>query len=330
MTVNTKTRILVCRIAAIGDCVQITPLVNFLKEKGNEVYVLTSGQGMQVLKNNPYVDKLIYYVQDTVPIEELNDYFNKIGKDNSCDKVLNLCECVEVKYLFHPADPVYNYSKQERFLRGNHNHYDAVFEFAGYPEVTGKTPEMFFTEEEEVASARFRSEFIGKFLIIWCLSGSARHKSYPYTRYVMEQLLDKHKDIVIVTVGDTLCKVFEAGLEHERCIHKSGEWSLRETAIACKHASLVVSPETGVLHFAGCFDTPKIGLMTHTTIECLSKYFKNDYSLEAQVDCAPCFRLINEAEIECPIEHLSRAPWCVAFGLPPDKVVHQIEKVYCQ
>ena len=323
-------RYLICRIAAIGDCIQITPLARYLKEQGHEVYVLTSELGFQLLRYNPFIDKLIEYIHDTVPIEELGDYFGNIAKENKCDKVLNLCECVEVKYLFHPADPIYNYSKQERFLRGNKNHYDAVFEAAGFPEVTGKRPELFFSEEEEKKNAAFRCDFVGKFVIVWCLAGSGRHKSYPFTRQVIERLLMEHKDIIVITVGDDICQVFEEGLEHERCIHKSGKWSLRETAIACKHASLVVAPETGVAHFAGCFDTPKLIFLTHTTKECLSKYFANDYSLEAQVDCAPCFRMIQDADAQCPIEHISRAPWCAAFGFPQEKVIKQIEKVYYQ
>ncbi|HNX02872.1 MAG TPA: glycosyltransferase family 9 protein [Candidatus Cloacimonas sp.] len=321
-------RVMVARIAAIGDCIQISPLCRYLKEQGHEVYVLTSEWGVQILKNNPFIDKLILYVHDTVPCEELYDYFNKVAKENKCDKVINLNECVEVKYLFHAADPVYNYTKQERFLRGNKNHYDAVFEAAGFPEVTGKRPEMFFDEKEEEASARFRKDFIGKFLIVWCLAGSARHKAYPFTRVVMEKLLLKYPDIVIITVGDDWCKNFEEGLEHERIIHKSGKWNIRETAIACKYASLVIAPETGVAHLAGCFDTPKIVFLTHTTKECLSKYFKNDYSIEAKVDCAPCFRLIDDCDVQCPVEPLSRAPWCVAFGFPPEEFINQVEKVY--
>lgn len=321
-------RILVARIAAIGDCVQITPLIRYLKEQGNEVYVVTSGQGMQILKFNPFIDKLIYYVAETVPAEQLPEYFEQMRKDENCDKLINLCECVEVKYLFHPADPVYNYSKQERLQRGCKNHYDAVFEAAGLPEVTGKKPELFFSDEEEDEFAQFRKEMLGKFWVVWCLSGSARHKSYPYTRYVMEAMLQEHKNMVIVTVGDESCKIFEFGLNHDRCIHKSGVWSLRQTALACKYASLVITPETGVGHFVGCFDTPKIVFLTHTNKECFTKYFTNDYSLEAKVDCAPCFRMIYDADLQCPVEKMTRAPWCVAFGFPVQDVLAQIEKVY--
>lgn len=321
-------RYLVCRIAAIGDVIQVSPLIHYLKDQGNEVYVLTSEWGMEIFKNNPFIDKLMLYVHDTVPVEQLYDYFNNVAKENNCDKVINLNECVEVKYLFHAADPVYNYSKQERFVRGNHNHYDAVFEAAGFPEVTGKLPEMFFDEKEEEASARFRKDFIGKFVIVWCLAGSARHKAYPFTRVVMEKLLAKYPDIVFITVGDDWCRIFEDGLEHERIIHKSGRWTIRETAIACKYASLVIAPETGVAHMAGCFDTPKIIFLTHTNKECLSKYFKNDYSIEAKSDCAPCFRLIDNADVQCPVEPVSRAPWCVAFGFPEGEFINQVEKVY--
>lgn len=321
-------RYLVCRIAAIGDCVQVTPLFRYLKEQGNEVCVLTSEWGVDIYKNNPFIDKLMLYKHDTVPVDQLYDYFNNIGIENKCDKVINLNECVEVKYLFHAADPVYNYSKRERFIRGNKNHYDAVFEAAGFPEITGRLPEMFFDEREEETSARFRKDFLGKFVIVWCLAGSARHKAYPYTRVVIEKLLMKYEDMVIITVGDKFCRVFEDGLEHERCIHKSDRWTIRETAIACKYASLVVAPETGVAHFSGCFDTPKIVFLTHTTRECLSKYFKNDFSMEAKVDCAPCFRLIDNADVQCPVERVSRAPWCVAFGFPQEKVIEQIERVY--
>jgi ADP-heptose:LPS heptosyltransferase len=148
----------------------------------------------------------------------------------------------------------------------------------------------------------------------------------------MELLLMRHKNLVVITVADELAQLFEVGLEHERVIHKSGKWSLRETAIACKYASLVISPETGVLHMAGCFDTPKLGFITHTTKECVTKYFKNDYSLEAKVDCAPCFRLIDDyyTDTQCPVDKISHAPWCAGFGFPPNDVIKQVEKVYYQ
>ena len=41
--------------------------------------------------------------------------------------------------------------------------------------------------------------------------------------------------------------------------------------ILTKLVDLVISPDTGVLHASGAFDTPKIGLLGHTTIENITK-----------------------------------------------------------
>lgn len=321
-------RILIVRLGAIGDCIQITPLAKYIKERGNEVYILTSEQGMEILKANPFIDKLIYHKKDSVSDSELGDYFARVQKENACDKLINLCESIEVKYLFHPVDPQYNYTKEERLALANKNHYDAIFEAAGYPDIKGRLPQLYFTEDEEKEFMSFRNDIIGKFFVLWCLSGSAMHKVFPYTRYVMETLLNRYPDIVFVTVGDDWCEILEGELESDRIIHKANKWNIRQTAIASKYASLVIAPETGVLHMAGCFDTPKTGLLTHTTRECLTKYFKNDYSMEAKVSCAPCFRMIYNAKIQCPIDSVTAAPWCVAFGFNPDDLISKIEGIY--
>jgi ADP-heptose:LPS heptosyltransferase len=91
-----------------------------------------------------------------------------------------------------------------------------------------------------------------------------------------------------------------------------------------KEVDLVVSPDTGILHASGQFDTPKIGLLGHTTIENITKYFKNDHSIEAECACAPCFRLIYDWERQCPIEPVTYAAWCMSVGIPPEKVFERI------
>jgi len=322
-------RIIVIRLGAYGDCLVVSPLLRFLKEKKNkEVFVLTQDRGMEVFKNNPFIDKLIYHEPDSIPPEKLGEYFEALKSSYECDELLDLCESIECKLVLHPSQPQYNWTKEERFKLCNKNYYDFTFELAGYPEEKGHLPEMYFTDEEEERNAEFRKDFLGSFIILWCLSGSALHKSYPYTAYVMHQILKKYPDVVFITVGDEKCQILETELNNERIIHKSGKWSFRETALMCKYASLVVSPDTGVLHASGCFDTPKIGLLNHTTRENITKYFKNDFSIEAKVSCAPCFRLIYDAHLQCPIDPITDTCWCSAFGIDADLLVERIEEVY--
>jgi len=320
-------RYLIVRLGGYGDCLIVTPLFSYLKNLGHEVYVLTSEQGMEVFKENPHIDRLIYHERHSVENAELEEYFRKVQAENACDELIDLCESLEEKHLFHPTNPQYNYPKNERMAVGNVNFYDSMFESAGFS-VTGRLPEMYFAEAEEEAFQRNREAFLGKFLVVWCLSGSSLHKAYPYTHIVMQEIIKKHPDVVFVTVGDEACQILELALQHEQVIHKSGKWSFRETALACKYASLVVAPETGVIHLAGCFDTPKFCFLTHTTRECVTKYFKNDYSLQADVACSPCFRIIYEAAEQCPIEHEAYAPFCTAMGFAPIKLIRLFDRIY--
>lgn len=320
-------RVLVVRIGAFGDCLQITPILRHLKSQGNEIFVLTSERGIEVLHNNPNIDKLILHVKDSVPCDKLGEEFDRVKKENCCDKIIDLCESIEVKYVLHPVDPQYNYSKQERFELCNKNHYDVVIEAAGLTDVKHKNPEMFFTDEEEKEFARFKSDILGAKLIVWCLSGSSMHKAFPYTKYVMDKVLREVPGSMFITVGDDICSILEDELKGARIINKCGKWNMRQTAIACKNAAMVIAPETGVLHISGCFDTPKLGLITHTTKECLTKYFVNDYSIEAKVSCAPCFRLIYDAKVQCPIDPISKLPWCAGIGFNPDEIADKIIEV---
>ena len=53
--------------------------------------------------------------------------------------------------------------------------------------------------------------------------------------------------------------------------HYSGTWGIRKSLLWTKYADLVIGTETGILNGAGCFDTPKIVMLSHSTEENLSK-----------------------------------------------------------
>jgi hypothetical protein len=108
----------------------------------------------------------------------------------------------------------------------------------------------------------------------------------------------------------------------------SGVWKMRESVLACKYASLVISPDTGLLHGSGCWDTPKIGLFTATTIENVSRYFTNDYSIEANgIGCAPCLSLIYSAENQCTLGD-NKMPICMAKGIPVASIATKFAEIY--
>lgn len=332
-------RYLVVRIGAFGDCIIITPLLRYLKQQGHEVYVLTSDQGLQMLANNPNIDKTIHHKQDSVENEKLTEYFESLKEEHKCDELIDLCESVEVTLALDGKDPLYKMPKYVRREKCNANYYEYTFAYAQDKNDLGVTKEhftntfcrgeLFFSEEEENNMKDFRKKHLGFQMILWGLSGSGRNKCYPYVPYIVGDIMRNFPKVKVVLVGDRTCQLLECGFpKHHRIIRKCGEWSMRESALYTKYADLVVSPDTGLLHAAGCFSTPKIGLLGATTIENITKHFENDNSIEANCDCAQCFKIIQQAQTECPIDPLTNACYCMStYGITPEVVYDRIEGV---
>ena len=95
---------------------------------------------------------------------------------------------------------------------------------------------------------------------------------------------------------------------------------------------LVLSPDTGLLHASGCYDTPKIGILGHNTIECITKHFKNDYSIESdpeKAECSPCLYLIYNKNLQCQTSsEYGDASLCMAEGIPMQKVLDKVRTIY--
>jgi len=154
---------------------------------------------------------------------------------------------------------------------------------------------------------------------------------------VMQAILEKYPQVCFLTVGDEVCKVLEIELKHERIINRSGEWSIRQSCLACRHADLVIAPDTGLLHASGCWSVPKIGLLNHTSLKNITKHFENDYSLDCSgnthsffgpVSCSPCYAIHSNKRVTCntmEIKH-TKVPICMAT-LTADKVISRIEEV---
>jgi ADP-heptose:LPS heptosyltransferase len=315
-------KVLVIRYGAFGDCIGITPAIKRLKELGHYIVLNTSERGEEVFRHCPHIDELIIHDKD-IHIDDLNEHWEKLKEQVKPDIFINFSESIECNCALHPINPEYIYPKPERYARGNRNYYDVTEEWAKL-EGCQKIPELFFTEEEETQAKSYLKK--GKFNILWVLSGSGKQKVYPWTEYVMGQIFKDYKDVHIITVGDYKCKLLET-LQGDNVTNIAGEVSMRVSMALTKFVDLVISPDTGVLHASGCYDTPKIGLLGHTTIENITKYFKNDYSIEANCACAPCFRLIYDYEIQCPIDVVTKAAWCMAVGIPPEVLYERIKNV---
>lgn len=320
-------RCLIIRLGAYGDMLIISPVLERLKELGYYIILNTSQRGLDVFKHSPFVDEFIEHKEDSKTLDDLPKHWEELKKKINPDRCINFSESIECNVALHPTNSAYIYPKQERFERCNKNYYDVTTKWANL-ENCRKRPILHFTEKEErkawgiVEPLRENK----KFIILWCLSGSGKNKVYPWTEYVMGEVLKNYDDTHFITTGDMKCQLLET-VKDPAITNLSGELDIRTSMCLTKMVDLVISPDTGILHASGCYMTPKIGLLGHTTKKNVTEYFLNDYSIEAECSCAPCFHLIYSYEIQCPIDPITRASFCMAVGLPPERVYEQIKKV---
>lgn len=381
-TVNYRTspKAIVVRYGAVGDMIQSTPVFRLLKEKGYYIVANCSDMGLPVLENNPYIDEVAVQRRNQVHPAKLQEYWADLAKH--CDRFVNLTGSAEDSLLFpdrliystmetlrqkspkeNNLDLFFAVTRQFHKIVGDKNYYDSHLEKAGLSE-RGLNGELYFTPAEEAYARYFREQYKDRFIILWSLAGSAYHKWYPYFQQVVQEVIAKIPDAMIVSVGEDACALMERS-EGPRYLPRSGKWKWRHTLVMTKFVDLVVGPETGVLNAAGCFDTPKITLLSHSTHGNLCKYWKNDYCLAPEnTPCYPCHTLhfvhpIGQKCTQCNLEHKpptdeevfsnygegmwscphvpvledkdgigSPFPLCMAQGISPKRLFERILEVY--
>lgn len=332
-------RVCVVRLGAYGDGIMVTPLLRLLKKDGYHVTMNCMKYGRPIFDNNPYIDEFLVH-DEKILNNDLDKYWAKLAK--KYDRFINLSESIEKTLLKQEGSPEFDWSHERRHGECNVNYYDRTLELGGYGHIKGQNGELFFSKDEENWGLSMRNHPKDTFKILWSLSGSSFHKTYPMSEAVATEFLDTCEDAMIYTVGGNVEGVLE--WDHRRTMRRCGEWNIRKSLIMTKYADLVIGPETGVLNAAGCFDTPKILFLSHSSRENLSKYWKNcdvisPFVLDAP--CHPCHQLHYTLK-SCPqraigsilnvktnTQEVVTAPACVAT-ISQERVLEALLRAYQQ
>jgi len=318
-------RAIVARLGALGDSIIITPVIQRLKDLGYYIILNTGNRGKKVFQDDPRIDEFVIYDENKVNPKIEQDW-EKLKKDTPHDIFINFSESIEVNLALHPNSPMYIYPKKERVKKCNRNYYEVTNEWSKI-EGCGLRPSLVFNDKQhKICKNKIKP---GRFNLLWCLSGSGNNKVYPWTDYVIGDLIKNYPDIHIITTGDEKCQIledFNKTFPEHNVTQLAGKMGIKESMLLTSYVDLVVAPDTGMLHASGCFDTPKIGLLGHTTKENITKHFINDYSIEADCECSPCFRLIYDFEVQCPLDVKTGAAWCMA-SISPQRLYNRIVEV---
>jgi len=281
----------VVRYGAYGDLMQSSSVWAGLKSLGYHVTVFSSPPGSDVISNDPNIDNLVLFDKDQVPNASLLDFWE--WQKKKYDKWVNLSEFVEGTLLAMKSRTLMYVPPAVRHSFMDRNYVEHQHALAEIPYV----PRMkFYPTRYEVQWARQQRDRLGAGpVFLWSLAGSSVHKTWPYLDNAMAWILLEFPDSRIVLTGGPECVILEQGWENEsRVWRRSGQWAMRETLAFAPMCDCVVGPETGVMNAVAMEEVPKILFLSHSTVNNLSRDWKNTHSLfSSHSDCPG--RLGNQA-----------------------------------
>lgn len=291
----------IVRYGGFGDMIQASSILPALKEDGWHVTVMTTPKGKSILEHDPHIDRFLLQDgnphPDQVPNAELGDYW--AVWQAKFDRWINLSESVEGTLLAMPSRMNHRWPDDLRRKMLGVNYLEFTHQIAEVP--LPPRPEFYPTEAENEWVVGELLPIKG-FLVMIALAGSSVHKAYPHMDNVIARILQGIPEATIVMVGDATCHVLEAGWQAEpRILKRSGVWSIRQTMIAARECDLVIGPETGVLNAVAFKQNAKIVMLSHSSVENLTRDWVNTVSMvpAKDVKCYPCHRLHYGREF-CP------------------------------
>ena len=309
-----KPTVCVVRYGAFGDVVQAVSVCKALKDAGYYVCLMCSHPSSEVAALEPSIDEKIVQLPNQVPMAWLGHYWvymSKRWKGKGFDKWVNLCESVETTLLAMEGSIRFEWPPAARHEAMNRNYLEWQHKLAGVPYKPYfkfyATPEELKWRDQE--RERMRKAGIQKF-VLWCLAGSSRaHKLYPHQLSIWQHVFQHYKQWGVVTLGDGSTTELEAGCDGEKRLWKtSGKWTIRQALAMMEIADVVFGPETGVMSAAAFYPMPKICLLTHSTVENLTRDWINTTSIWAPNTWCPG-RGKNEAPA-CHMLHGKFEPGC--------------------
>lgn len=307
-------RILIIKLAAIGDVLRTTPILPVLKEKYPNVHItwITDNNSLHVLEENPYIDRLLtanYENALRLQVEKF-DMLICLDKDSVASSLASMVKAdqklgfaLSEKGLLYPLNTEADYlfrlgvSDELKFRQNKKTYQQLIFEALGFETKYGEyiihLPQKYTSYGEQLMNQwRINN---GK-LIIGLNTGSG--KRFATKRWEIEgfiELADRlSKDLgaQVILLGGTeevernkeiatkaTYNVVDSGCHH----------SLKEFMGLINQCHLVVTGDTLALHLAIALKKYVVTFFGSTCHQEIDLYGRGK-KLVADVDCAPCYR----------------------------------------
>lgn len=323
-------KILVYRISSIGDIVLTTPVLRCLRKHfpDAEIHYITRIQYADVLKNNPYINKIHLVGKSPMEIlpalkNEKFDYFVDLHKNIRSKRLrfalkakyrsfpkLNFRKCLLTKFKIDTMPKVHIVDR----------YFEAVAALG--VENDGLGLDYFLSEN---AQPNIASSLPEKYIVV-AIGGTFATKRYPAT---LVARFASASPFPVVILGGNAEKTNAEKIQKsvsENVFNFCGLLTLSESAWLIQNAQVVVSNDTGMMHIAAAFKKPLVSLWGNTVPAFgMYPYFplgmENRYAIleNNNLKCRPCSKLGYD---KCPKGHFD----CM-MKIAPQSVVSAMEKL---
>lgn len=305
-------KILIIRFSSIGDVVLTTPVARCIKQQlGAEVHFITKKSFQTVLENNANIDRII-------TIEKSIDEVVENLKTEHYDYVIDLHHNIRTLRLKKKLGvQSYSFPKKNipKFLLTNFkinrmpkvHVVDRYFEAVKHLGVKNDLLpcDFFLTADDEVNLPEHGLET--KNFIAVSMGAQFATKQMPVE--LMVQVLEKVKTPIVLLGGPMDLErsiALSKALNRENLVDFCGKLSLRQSASMTKHAAVLLTGDTGLMHIASCFETPIVSVWGNTVPDfgmyTYAPSKPENFSIHEVngLSCRPCSKIGYQS---CPKKH---------------------------
>jgi ADP-heptose:LPS heptosyltransferase len=306
-------KLLLVRFSSIGDIVLTTPVIRCLKEQlpGVEVHFLTRTPFADVLKHHPLIDKVWLTdgsLKDVLPALKAEKFTEVIDlhrnarslrlklelniPHHSFDKV-NIKKWLMVNLKWNLLPPVHIV---HRYL-GAVRHLHVVND--------GKGLDYFISAEDESAVKRLPEAFQRGYAGI-VIGAAHATKMFPVDKIIAVLKQYNQPAVLLGGVNDKERGDEIAKAVGEKVYNACGNFKLNESAALVKHAKVIMTNDTGLMHIAAAFRKPVVSLWGNTIPEFGMWAYEPEHREQVilhevkNLSCRPCSKIGFD---QCPKGH---------------------------
>lgn len=302
-------KVLIIRFSSIGDIVLTTPVIRCIKQQtGAEVHYITKKSFYDVLKNNPYIDKL-HLLDDN--LKECIHLLKKEKFDYIIDLHHNL-RSWRLKFALGIKSSSFNKLNIEKWLAVNFKkdilpHIHIVDRYINTAKSLGivndeKGLDYFISEKEnvpiDILPESHRQGYIG-----FAIGAQHATKRLPPEKLLELCSLITQPILLLGGQEDHETASFIVKKLGDRIYNACGKYTINQSASLVQQARKIITHDTGLMHIAAAFNKEIISVWGNT----IPEFGMSPYKVSEQhifevknLSCRPCSKIGYQ---KCPKGH---------------------------